>query len=111
MALWSPKTDLKQIQWLLLIVCSLTVAYHVSWFNEEKFKEPVMEDETLKRLGIRIRRLREFANISQETLGHISGLHRTYIGAIERGERNPSVLSLKKIADALRISLGDLFDE
>jgi transcriptional regulator with XRE-family HTH domain len=70
-----------------------------------------MSEEILQRLGLRIRRLREKANISQEALGQIAGLHRTYIGAIERGERNPSVLSLKKIADALKVTLGDLFDE
>ncbi len=70
-----------------------------------------MTNEVLHRLGLRIRTLRENADISQEELGHLSGLHRTYVGAIERGERNPSVLSLKKIADALRVNLGELFDE
>jgi transcriptional regulator with XRE-family HTH domain len=70
-----------------------------------------MTDNVLRQLGQRIRNLRTKANISQETLGYISGLHRTYVGAIERGERNPSVLSLKKIADALHVNLGDLFDE
>jgi transcriptional regulator with XRE-family HTH domain len=70
-----------------------------------------MTDEVLKRLGKRIRTMRERNNISQEELGHRAKLHRTYVGAIERGERNPSVLSLKKIADALNVKLGDLFDE
>ncbi|HNZ02437.1 MAG TPA: helix-turn-helix transcriptional regulator [Anaerolineaceae bacterium] len=70
-----------------------------------------MTEDVLKRLGARIRFLREQAGISQETLGLRSGLHRTYIGAIERGERNPSVLSLKKIVDALHIHFGDLFHE
>jgi transcriptional regulator with XRE-family HTH domain len=70
-----------------------------------------MTDNVLRRLGIRIRTLREQANISQETLGHLARLHRTYVGAIERGERNPSVLSLKKIADALKVTIGNLFDE
>lgn len=70
-----------------------------------------MNDNVLIRLGHRIRQLREQAGISQENLGFLSGLHRTYVGAIERGERNPSVLSLKKIADALKIGVGDLFDE
>jgi transcriptional regulator with XRE-family HTH domain len=70
-----------------------------------------MGEYVLRCLGLRIRGLREKANISQEELGQIAGLHRTYIGAIERGERNPSVLSLKKIADALKVTLGDLFDE
>jgi transcriptional regulator with XRE-family HTH domain len=70
-----------------------------------------MNDDVLIRLGHRIRKLREQAGISQENLGFLSGLHRTYVGAIERGERNPSVLSLKKIADALKVGVGDLFDE
>jgi len=70
-----------------------------------------MTDEVLRRLGIRIRSIRGQVKISQEELGHLAKLHRTYIGAIERGERNPSVLSLKKIADALKVELGDLFDE
>lgn len=67
-------------------------------------------DTILSRLGVRIRKLREQAGISQETFGLLSGLHRTYIGAIERGERNPSVLSLEKIANALKVSVRDLFD-
>jgi transcriptional regulator with XRE-family HTH domain len=70
-----------------------------------------MTDDVLRQLGTRIRNLRVHANISQETLGYLSKLHRTYVGAIERGERNPSVLSLKKIADALHVTLRDLFDE
>lgn len=69
-----------------------------------------MKEDILRRLGLRIRLLREQAKISQEALGQLSGLHRTYVGAIERGERNPSVLSLKKIADALRVTVGDLFN-
>jgi transcriptional regulator with XRE-family HTH domain len=74
-------------------------------------KESGMNEDILRRLGLRIRKLRQQANISQEGLGQISGLHRTYIGAIERGERNPSVLSLKKIADSLKVTVGDLFNE
>jgi transcriptional regulator with XRE-family HTH domain len=70
-----------------------------------------MSEDILRRLGLRIRKLRVQTNISQETLGQISGLHRTYIGAIERGERNPSVLSLQKIATALNVTVGNLFDE
>jgi transcriptional regulator with XRE-family HTH domain len=69
-----------------------------------------MTNDILKRLGYHIRQLREQAGISQESLGLRSGLHRTYIGAIERGERNPSVLSLQKIADALNVTVGELFN-
>lgn len=70
-----------------------------------------MAHPLLYQLGSRIRSLRERLNISQEELGHLSGLHRTYVGAIERGERNPSVLSLKKIADALHVTVKELFDD
>ena len=70
-----------------------------------------MTEPILQRLGSRIRSLREHAKVSQEELGHLSGLHRTYVGAIERGERNPSVLSLKKIADALHVTVKELFDD
>jgi transcriptional regulator with XRE-family HTH domain len=70
-----------------------------------------MTENVLRNLGLRIRSIREKAMISQEKLGDLSGLHRTYIGAIERGERNLSVLSLKKIADALKVSIGELFNE
>ena len=45
---------------------------------------------------------------SQEELAHISGLHRTYIGAIERGERNLTLNSIIKIASALRVNLEEL---
>ena len=69
-----------------------------------------MSEDILHRLGLHIRQLREQAGVSQETLGLLSGLHRTYIGAIERGERNPSVLSLEKIANALMVNVRDLFD-
>jgi len=74
-------------------------------------KEPKMTEEILLHLGKRIRAIREKAGISQEALGIKSGLHRTYVGAIERGDRNPSVLSLKKLADALGVKLGVFFDE
>ena len=56
-----------------------------------------MTEDVLHRLGIRIRTLREQKNTSQESLGYISRLHRTYVGAIERGERNPTVLSLRQL--------------
>jgi transcriptional regulator with XRE-family HTH domain len=59
--------------------------------------------------GKRVRELRTQAGLSQEQLGDRSGLHRTYVGGIERGERNPSLFIIKKIADALGVSLGELF--
>jgi len=59
-------------------------------------------------LGIRIRARRLELGISQEDLGDRSGLHRTYIGHLERGEVNPSLLNILRVAAALDIDAGDL---
>ncbi|TSC72740.1 MAG: HTH domain-containing protein, XRE family [Parcubacteria group bacterium Gr01-1014_38] len=61
------------------------------------------------RLGQRIRTLREQRGLSQETLGYRAEIHRTYIGAVERGEQNISILNIERIAKALNVSLGELF--
>ena len=59
-------------------------------------------------LGRAVRGTRLRLGISQEDLAHRCGLDRTYIGGVERGERNLGVLNLHKIADALGISAADL---
>lgn len=61
------------------------------------------------RFGKAIRRRRRELDISQEKLSELSGLHRTYISSIERGERNPSLENIEKLAHALNISVSDLF--
>ena len=61
------------------------------------------------RLGKRIKRLRKELKISQEELAGRAKIHRTYMGRIERGESNPPVYTVYKIATALRKSLKDLF--
>jgi transcriptional regulator with XRE-family HTH domain len=60
-------------------------------------------------LGRAIRRLRETRALSQEELGHLAGLHRNYVGGIERGELNPSVGSLVKLAAVFEVRLSELF--
>ncbi len=70
-----------------------------------------MNDDILKRFGLTIKRLRESKGISQEKLGEISDLHRTYIGMIERAERNITLKNIEKIAKALGTDISKIFEE
>ena len=65
--------------------------------------------EIQKRLGEVIRDERNKLGISQEELAFRCKLHRTYIGSVERGERNVSIVNIVKIAEILRVSLSILF--
>lgn len=65
----------------------------------------------LKRLGEAIKRLRVARDVTQEELADLASVHRTYIGMVERGEKNITYLSAQKIATALGISLSELFGE
>ena len=62
-------------------------------------------------LGQRIRNYRTAGGLSQEKLAELSGCHPTYIGQIERGEKNATLESIEKIAVALNISLSKLFEK
>ena len=62
----------------------------------------------LKILGNNIRKKRLQCAFSQEALAYEADVHRTYVGAVERGEKNVSINSLLKIAKALKITLNDL---
>ncbi len=63
-----------------------------------------------KKVGERVRQLRKEAGLSQEELADIAGLHRTYIGAIERGERNISLINIVQLARALRVKPAELLE-
>ena len=69
-----------------------------------------MTDRRILLLGKKIRSLRKEAGLSQEALAYESGLDREYVGKIERGEKNITVVKLLQISDALEISMGDLID-
>ncbi|HEU5115038.1 MAG TPA: helix-turn-helix transcriptional regulator [Isosphaeraceae bacterium] len=61
------------------------------------------------RFGSRVRQLRTERGWSQEHFADLAGLHRTYIGSIERGEQNISLQNIEILAVTLGISLADLF--
>jgi transcriptional regulator with XRE-family HTH domain len=65
--------------------------------------------ELQRHFGKRLRELRLERGLSQEELAFRVGMHRTYLGGIERGERNPSLRNLAAIAKGLGVSLPELF--
>lgn len=71
---------------------------------------PRSDDESaaLAQFGRRVAVLRAERNLSQERLAELAGLHRTYIGTIERGEPNLALLNVLQLAAALEIDPGDL---
>ncbi|WP_270739834.1 helix-turn-helix domain-containing protein [Massilioclostridium coli] len=61
-------------------------------------------------IGQRIRAYRNQQKLSQEKLAELAGLHPTYIGQVERGEKNATIESIVKISSALKVSLSQLFN-
>lgn len=61
--------------------------------------------------GEKIRELRKEQGISQEELSYKADLHRTYIGMIERAEKNITLINIEKIAKALNVDLKELFND
>jgi transcriptional regulator with XRE-family HTH domain len=69
------------------------------------------EEHFLRGLGLRLRRHREGLGWTQAELAQRCDLHRTFIGSVERGERNVSILNLRLIARVLRVGLPELIAE
>jgi len=67
------------------------------------------EEKFLKSFGEHLGQLRKKKGITQEKLADLVDVHRTYIGFIEQGKRNPSIANIYKISKALKVSLKDLF--
>ncbi len=65
----------------------------------------------LKLIGDNIRKYRKLANLSQEALAFETGSERSYMGAVERGEKRASIYTLYKISKALNIQISDLFEK
>ncbi|MEM6320097.1 MAG: helix-turn-helix transcriptional regulator [Bacteroidota bacterium] len=70
-----------------------------------------MEEDICKLFGQKIRKLRLDKGWSQEQLSEVTDFHRTYIGMIERGERNPSLKSIERFAKAFDLKINQLFHE
>lgn len=67
------------------------------------------KNELLLKFGQTVQKLRKEQNLSQEKLAELADLHRTYIGMIERGEKNITLLNIYKISQALNITIKELF--
>lgn len=70
-----------------------------------------MKPEILVKFGQKVRQLRIKQNISQEKLAEKANVHRTYIGMIERAEKNITLINIEKIAKALEVNISDLFSD
>ncbi len=64
-----------------------------------------------QRFGAAVRRARPQAGLSQEALAERAGLHRTYVGEVERGERNVSLLNIVALAYALELPASALLED
>ena len=70
-----------------------------------------MADNILYSFGNKLRSERLKLGLSQEKFAELTGLHRTYIGMIERGEKNITIKNIKKISLTLNMTMSELFDE
>jgi transcriptional regulator with XRE-family HTH domain len=67
--------------------------------------------DILKEFGLCIKKIRKEKNLSQEQLAEKAKVHRTYIGMIQRGEKNITLINIKKLSNALETSIFELFRE
>ncbi len=91
---------------MLLIVCCL---FCILWVALQQTIMSMDKDNVLIKFGNKVRQYRLEQGISQEELAFRANLHRTYIGMVERAERNITLVNIEKIANALNININDLF--
>lgn len=68
-------------------------------------------ENRVEHFGLKVKFFRSRLKLSQDELAEKADLHRTYVGAVERGERNICLINIFKLADALEVEAKDLFDE
>ena len=83
--------------------------YNIGLLAIMSFLLYTMSQKILVQFGKKVRAERRKQSLSQEKLAEKSGLHRNYIGAVERGEKNISLINIEKIAKALQIETSDFF--
>ena len=88
---------------------SYLIVYITISFSQELPLDRCWMKKIEERFGERVRELRRVKGLSQEELAFKTGVHRTYLGGIERGERNPSLRNIAAITKALGITLSELF--
>ena len=93
---------------MLLIVCRL-IFYLTHRISQAAPMAKSTRNPIQQKFGERVRALRTAKGYAQEELAFKAGVHRTYLGGIERGERNPSLKNIAAIAKALGVALSELF--
>lgn len=71
----------------------------------------ISKNKILNIFGENVRKYRRLLDISQEELAYRADLHRTYIGMIERAEKNITLVNMEKIANALKVKIEDLIKD
>ena len=91
---------------LLTVVCRTksSIAIYYSYLSPN-----LMKRRTLEKFGKKIKEERLKQGLSQEELAARAGVHRTYIGMIERAEKNITLENIEKLSKALRMNIADLF--
>lgn len=86
---------------MLIIVCSTRVSITLYYKS--------MKTDLLIRFGNKVKARREELDLSQEELARLANVHRTYVGMIERAEKNITLTNISKLANALNVEIKDLF--
>jgi transcriptional regulator with XRE-family HTH domain len=81
----------------------------VSSAERQQTRDPRVQ-QMLRRLGARVKHLRRERQLTQEELAERASLTSKFVGEVERAESNPSAASLARMAGALSVSMGDLFE-
>jgi DNA-binding XRE family transcriptional regulator len=92
---------------MLIIVCCPLLLIEVILHTKNI---QIMSSNILEVFGINVQKYRKGKQISQEKLAEIAGVHRTYIGMIERAEKNITLRNMEKIAKALDVEIKDLLE-